>query len=94
MASISALPLPIKKRLDITGLATDGSKRITITPGSFTITSNDANTKLVSATFETTLNDLLDPAVIIKITAGKISNVNYAVLNYIIPIQHQYKSSA
>ncbi len=49
--------------------------------GSFTITSCDANTKLVSGTFETTLNDLLDPAVIIKITAGKITNVKYTVLN-------------
>lgn len=49
--------------------------------GSFTITSCDASTKLVSGTFETTLNDLLDPAVIIKITAGKITNVKYTVLN-------------
>ncbi len=49
--------------------------------GSFTITSCDANSKLVSGTFETTLNDLLDPAVIIKITAGKITNIKYTVLN-------------
>lgn len=49
--------------------------------GSFTITSCDGNTKLVSGTFETTLNDLLDPAVVIKITSGKITNVKYTVLN-------------
>jgi hypothetical protein len=49
--------------------------------GSFTITSCDSNTKLVSGTFETTLNDLMDPTIVIKITAGKVTNVKYTLLN-------------
>jgi hypothetical protein len=49
--------------------------------GSFTVTSCDASTTLISGTFETTLTDLNDSSIVIKITAGKITNVKYTVLN-------------
>jgi hypothetical protein len=48
--------------------------------GSFTVTGCDASTTLISGTFETTLTDLFDNSVI-KITAGKLTNVKYSVLN-------------
>jgi hypothetical protein len=49
--------------------------------GSFTVSSCDANTKLISGSFETTLTDMIDPSIVIKITAGKVTNVKYTVLN-------------
>ena len=49
--------------------------------GSFTVTSCDASATRISGTFETTLTDLNDSSIVIKITAGKIANVKYTVLN-------------
>lgn len=49
--------------------------------GSFTVTSCSASATLISGTFETTLTDLLDSTHIVKITAGKLTNVKYTVLN-------------
>ncbi len=49
--------------------------------GTCTVTSCDASTKLVSANFETTLTDMNDSTHIITITAGKLSNIKYTVLN-------------
>jgi len=49
--------------------------------GSCTITSCDASTKLVSANFQTTLTDMIDNTHVITITAGKLSNIKYTVLN-------------
>jgi|GEM_PF-1221627 len=49
--------------------------------GSFTVTSCDANTKLISGSFATTLTDMNDNTHIVKITAGKLTNIKYTVLN-------------
>ncbi|HTL08470.1 MAG TPA: hypothetical protein VL307_09450 [Chitinophagaceae bacterium] len=48
--------------------------------GIFTVTSCDANTKLISGSFSSKLVDLIDNSVI-KITGGKITNVKYNVVN-------------
>jgi hypothetical protein len=49
--------------------------------GSCTVSSCDASSHLVSATFETTLTDLLDASHVVKITAGKLTNIKYIVVN-------------
>jgi hypothetical protein len=49
--------------------------------GSFTVTSCDESSKLVSGNFETTLTDMNDSTHVIKITAGKLTDVKYSVLN-------------
>jgi hypothetical protein len=49
--------------------------------GSFSITSCDASSRLVSGTFQTTLTDMIDNTHIVTITAGKLTNVKYSVLN-------------
>ena len=48
--------------------------------GSFTVTSCDAATKLISGSFATTLTSLSDNTVV-TITAGKLTGVKYSVLN-------------
>ena len=49
--------------------------------GSFTVSSCDPSTKLVSGSFQTTLTDMIDNTHVITITAGKLTNVKYSVLN-------------
>jgi len=49
--------------------------------GSFTVSSCDASTTLISGTFSTTLTDLNDSTHIVTITAGKLTNVKYTILN-------------
>ncbi|MEP6750734.1 MAG: hypothetical protein ABJB86_23570 [Bacteroidota bacterium] len=49
--------------------------------GSCTVTSCDAAATLISATFATTLTDLLDSTHIVSITAGKLTNIKYTVVN-------------
>jgi len=49
--------------------------------GSFTMSSCDASAKLVSGSFQTTLTDMIDNTHVVTITAGKLSNVKYTVMN-------------
>ncbi len=49
--------------------------------GSFQVTSCDETNKVISGTFHTDLVDFSTGTVTIKVTAGKIANVKYTVLN-------------
>jgi hypothetical protein len=49
--------------------------------GICTVSSCDASKTLITATFATTLTDLTDTTNVIKITAGKLTNIKYSVLN-------------
>lgn len=49
--------------------------------GSLTVTACDESSKLVSGTFQTSLVGMIDTTKIVKITAGKLTNIKYTVLN-------------
>jgi hypothetical protein len=49
--------------------------------GSFTVTSCNSSSTIVSGTFETTLTDMNDNTIVIHITEGKMNNIKYTLLN-------------
>jgi hypothetical protein len=49
--------------------------------GSFTVTSCNSSSTIISGTFETTLTDMNDNTIVIHITEGKMNNIKYTVLN-------------
>jgi hypothetical protein len=78
----------IDESLDIQGYTTYGTASgsnwiygVYDEKGVFTVTSCDASTTLISGTFATTLTDLLDSTHIVTITAGKLTNIKYTVVN-------------